>query len=268
MRYRVLGLVVMAIVGLALVAAFPMGLASATAGPQCEQTCVSTPPWASSSTATFNSVDIPSGDVIWFSSVLQLSGPSPTTNLTVAFTGQTLTFSEPGGTTFVEKVPKGEVLFSTTATNATTVWNVTPGANHWLTTVPINYHGDVFVSGYAYYVGSSGVPAKTQVNWSGKFVSPECLFQISWKWTAQVYTQFAGTQARPNYGGIDVKSIDSNSWWGWTEHGGHGHNNDIAGTPENFQQYLTQGALGGYGPCHQNQVQYSPRECVIKPHCF
>ncbi|MGC2288637.1 MAG: hypothetical protein WA688_02105 [Thermoplasmata archaeon] len=223
-----------------------------------------TPPFVSSSTTQFNNVNIPSPDVIWFSSVLQLSGPSPTANLTVEFTGEKLTFTEPNGTTFTKGVPKGEVVFSTTATKATTVWNGSIPA--WVTTVPINYHGNVFLSGYSYYVGSAGIPGNTQVNWSGRFVSPQCLFQLTWKWTAQVYTQFAGTQKVPNYSSIDVQSVDGNQWSGWGHNQG---NNDLAGTPLNFQQYLTQGALGGNQSHCQNQgPQYSPSACVIKPHCF
>lgn len=266
MRHRVLGMVGLALVGLALVAAFPTGLASAGNGSMCmHQTCSDTPPFLSSSQATFNSVNIQSPDVIWFSSVLQLSGPSPTANLTVVFTGQKLLFTEPGGTTFTKGVPKGEVEFSTTATSPSTVWN--PSIPAWVTVVPINYHGDVFLSGYSYYVGAAGIPGNTQVNWSGRFTSMECLFQIEWKWTAQVYTQFAGTQKMPNYSDIQIQSVDGWNNWGH----GQGNNQYPAGTPENFQQYVTSGALGYiYSQCNhqQEQVQYSPPECVIKPHCF
>jgi hypothetical protein len=268
MRYRVLAWVGIALVGLALVAMFPSGLASAD-GTGCHtQTCSDTPPFVSSSVATFNKVPIPSGDVIWFSSVLQFTGATPTSNLTVTFTGQKLTFTEPGPVTFTKGVPKGEVVFSTTATTASTVWDSAIPA--WVTTVPINYHGNVFLSGYSYYVGGTGIPGGTQVNWSGRFVSVECLFQVSWKWTAEVYTQFAGTQKAPNYGSIDVKPTDGNGYWNW---GGRGHSsNDLAGTPENFQQYLTSGALGYVSSqqCNQEkvQVEYSPSQCVIKPHCF
>jgi hypothetical protein len=270
MRYRVLATVGIALVGLALLAAFPTGLASATGTYQCPtQSCTTTPPFVSSSNTTFDRVNIPSPDVIWFSSVLQITGPSPSSNTTIIFTGQTLAFYEPGGTSFVKHVPKGEIEFSTTAITASTVWNATIPA--WVTVVPINYHGNVFLSGYSYYVGTAGIPGHTEVNWSGQFVSPQCLFQINWKWTAEVYTQFAGTQKNPNYQDIDVKSIDGDQWGGWGGQHNHGSNNqDLAGTPENFQQYLTQGALGGSGqPCNQQQrVLYSPTECVIKPHCF
>ncbi|MFZ0830958.1 MAG: hypothetical protein WAN40_07470 [Thermoplasmata archaeon] len=250
----------MAIVGLALVAAFPMGLASATGDHQCPtNNCSKTPPFLSSSAATFNSVAIPGGDVIWFSSELELTGAPPTSNLTVVFTGQTLTFTPPGGTPFVKHVPKGEVLFSTTATSASTTWNAK--GPDWVTTVPIDFHGNVFLSGYSYYVGSGGLPGNTQVNWSGRFASVDCLFQLSWKWTAQVYTQFAGTQSAPNYSGVDVQATDSY---------GYHHDNNAAGTPLNFQTYLTQGAMGGGGNnnCHNQGPKYSPSACVLKPHCF
>jgi hypothetical protein len=267
MRYRVLAMVGIALVGLGLVAAFPMGVASATSTSQCHtQTCSDTPPFVSSSNTTFNGVSIPSGDVIWFSSVLQFTGPSPTSNTTVTFTGQKVTFFEPGGITFSKGVPKGEVVFSTTATSSSTVWDGAIPA--WVTTVPINYHGNVFLSGFSYYVGSAGIPGHTQVNWSGRFVSVECMFQVSWKWTAEVYTQFAGTQKSPNYSDIVVQSTDG-SPWSWGGNYNHGNNNQgVAGTPENFQQYLTAGALGYESNCHQQQLQWSPSQCVIKPHCF
>lgn len=238
-----------------------MGVASAT---------TPSPQFKSSITAEFNNVAIPGGDVIWFSSVLHLTGPSPTSDLTVIFTGQTLTFTPPGGTPFVKHVPKGEVLFSTTATSATTVWNVTD--SEWVTTVPVNYHGDVFLSGYSYYVGAGGLPGNTQVNWSGRFVSPDCLFQLSWKWTAAVYTQFAGTQSAPDYSGVVVQPTDGNNYY-YAAHDSYGHqygndNNGLAGTPLNFQKYLTQGAMGGSGHCHQQGQQYSPSACVQKPQCY
>ena len=272
MRLRVWAMVGIALVGLALVAVFPMGIASATNSNCPTQTCVTTPPFKSSSVATFNNVNIPSGDVIWFSSVLQFTGPAPTSNLTISFSGQKLTFTEPGGITFTKGVPKGEVVFSTTATTASTVWDSAIPA--WVTTVPLNEYGNVFLSGYSYYVTSAGLPGGTQVNWSGRFTSPECFFQLNWKWTAQVYTQFAGTQTSPNYSGIVVQPTDNQWNNGWSQQASnnynHGNQNQgFAGTPENFQQYLTQGALGGYqSNCHQQQQQWSPSECVQKPHCF
>jgi hypothetical protein len=269
MRYRTLSWAGMAIVGVAIVMLVPVGIASAGGGGCHTGTCVTTPPFDSSIAARFGGQSIASGDVIWFTSVLQLGGSphgggSPGMNLTVIFTGQTLTFTEPGGTTFVEHLPKGEVVFSTTAKNASTVYNTTSKA--WVTTVPANYNGDIFLSGYSYYVGSAGLPRGTQVNWSGRFVSPDCMFQLTWKWTAMVYSQFAGTQSKPNYPGIDVVPTDGKQWGNW---GSYQHGNGVAGTPSNFQKYYVGDALGGgYGSNCQQQIVYTQTACVQKPHCF
>jgi hypothetical protein len=250
MRTAIIGLVGVAVVGMALLAVFPVAGASdaTTAGP----------PFLSSITAGFNSFNIPSGDTIWFSAVMTLTGTAPTSNLTVQFVDQKLTFSEPGGTTFVVSAPKSEVQFSTTATTATTVWSSVN--SEWITTVPVNYHnGNVFLSGYSYYVGAAGIPGSTHVNWSGRFTTPECLFQLNWQWGAAVYTQFAGTQKAPNYGSVGVKPVDDNELSEYK-------NSDHAGTPENFKAYLAQGGTGGGGSNWTGS--YSATASVTKPHCF
>lgn len=277
MRIRVYAMVGIAIVGLALVAAFPGGLASAT---------TPSPQFRSSITAQFENVNIPSGDVIWFSSMLTINGASPTTNLTIVFTDETLTFTEPNATMFVKHIPKGEVEFSTTASHPSTTFNNT--SNEWVTIVPTTVHGNVFLSAYAYYVGSAGIPGNTMVNWSGRFTTPECYFNISWKWTAQVYTHFGGNQKYPNYPGVDVQCTDQyqqgNQGWNYAQgprnaqgqrNGGQWGNNNgnqyPCGTPCNYEQYHCQGGCGyhcGSGCHNQKEIIYSPCASVMKPHCF
>lgn len=214
----------------------------------------------SSIRAGFNAFKIPSGDAIWFAAMLQLTGPTPNASdldaqgLHIHFVHQTLTFSESGGVTFTKYLPDGLVVFSKTATNATTVWDATK--DQWTTTVPLKYTGDVFLSGYAYYVGSSGVPGSTHVTWSGQFLSSECAFQFNWKWAAAVYTSFAGTQAAPNYPGIGVKPVDDNKLSTY-------QNSDHAGTPEKFKADLAQGAMGGGGSNYTGS--YSATAAVKKP---
>lgn len=199
---------------------------------------------SSSITAGFNSFSISSGDAIWFSAVLQLTGGKPnasdldTAGLHIHFVHQTLNFTESGGVTFTKYLPDSIVEFSKTATSAWTTFGAIN--NTWVTVVPLAYTGNVFLSGYAYYVGSSGVPGGTHVTWAGQFLSSECAFQFNWKFAAAVYTSFAGTQATPNYSGVGVKPVDDNRLSAYK-------NSDHAGTPEKFKNDLAQGAMGGGG---------------------
>jgi hypothetical protein len=241
------GIVAVAVLVLAVVPASASS-APATTGP----------PFTSSISGSFNSFNIPSGDTVWFSAVMTLTGPAPASDLTIKFVGQKLTFNEPGGASFVVSVPKAEVDFSTTATAATTVWSTS--SSEWITTVPVNYHnGNVFLAGFAYHVGPSGIPGGTHVTWSGRFVTPECLFQLNWQWGAAVYTQFAGTQSHQNYGSVGVKPVDDNQLSPYK-------NSDHAGTPESYTAYLAQGGTGGGGSNYTGS--YSATASVTKPRCF
>lgn len=217
--------------------------------------------FSSSITAGFNAFKIPSGDVIWFAAVLQLTGPKPNSTdldaqgLHIHFVHQTLNFSESGGVTFSKYLPDAIVEFDKTATSATTTFGTIN--NTWVTVVPLNYTGDVFLSGYSYYVGSSGISGGTHVTWSGEFLSSECAFQFNWKFAAAVYTQFAGSQAAPHYSGVGVKPVDDNKLSAYK-------NSDHAGTPEKFTAYLAQGAMGGGGSNYTGS--YSGTVAVSKPY--
>ncbi|HTP55995.1 MAG TPA: hypothetical protein VML53_04930 [Thermoplasmata archaeon] len=193
---------------------------------------------SSSIKAGFNSFDLPSGEVVWFSAVVQLTGTKPTVDSNIHFTGQKLTFVEPDGTTFTKTLYASEVDFQVGATTATTVFSST--AFKWITTVPASYSGDVFLSGYSYYVTSAGLPGGTHVTWSGNFSSSECGLSFNWKWSAAVYTQFAGSQAAPHYANVGVKPVDDNKMSSY-------QNSDHAGTPENYKADLAQGGTEGGG---------------------
>lgn len=209
----------------------PTSFASATTS----SSFVSVP---SSITSNFNSQSIAAGDVIWFASVVQWVGTSPTVVTHVHFIHQKLTITEPNGTTLTRSVPSGRVEFNPTATSATTTWG-TPFFP-WETKVPIGYKGDVFLSGFAFFVPAGGLPGGTVVNWSGTFVSdlellPVKCLDFNWKWSAAVYSNFTHSNSA-----IGVKPVDDNHLSAYL-------NSDHAGTPENFKLYLVAGARGGGG---------------------
>ncbi|MGD0588049.1 MAG: hypothetical protein ABSA63_04570 [Thermoplasmata archaeon] len=193
----------------------------------------------SSITANFNADTIPSGDVIWFSSVIQWVGTSPTVTTNVHFVHQTLTFTEPSGLVIAKAIWSSVTTFSTSATTAATIWEA--GAYAWSTFAPAQYKGDTFLSGFAYFVPSGGIPGSTQVTWSGTFETSGKCFDLNWKWAAAVYTTFPKTNVHPPLNsGIGVKPVDDNKLSMYS-------NGDHAGTPENYTAYLTPGATGGGG---------------------
>jgi hypothetical protein len=179
-------------------------------------------------TSNFNGTAIPGGDYIWFNAVLNVKGRSNTEEATVDFTNQTI---QMGSLTVA--VPNGTVIFSASATTAATVWDA--GTNTWVTTVPVNYNGNVFLSGLGYQVPSGGMRGGTNpVIWSGTFDGSTTGLTFQWQFAAAVYTSFGSNDE------IGVKPIDANN-------GSEYMNSDHAGTPENFKQSVTGGARGGGG---------------------
>jgi hypothetical protein len=208
------------------------GTVTATAGSTCTPTGGCKVP--TSIVSNFNGTPIAGGNYIWFSSVLELKSPTPSSTLTIHFTGQTITFTVPSGPnagTYTVSVPDADVVFSTTATTATTTFS----GGMFITTVPASYTGNVFLSGLAYKVPAGGFPGGVSpVGWHGTF-SGSGPFSVTWKWAAAVYTSFS-----TNYNSLGIKPVDSSTLSIY-------HNADHAATPENFKGFVTGGARGGGG---------------------
>lgn len=179
-------------------------------------------------TSNFNGNSISGGNFIWFNSVMKLTSPIPSSGLTVHFTGQTITSDD-----FTISVPNSEIIFSWSATTATTTFDTVN--NQWVTTVPASFGDNVFLSGVAYQVPASGLPGGINpVSWSGQ-VSSSSAMSMNWQWGAAVYTTFS-----TDYNSLGVKPVHSTSLDNYP-------NGDQAGTPENFKSYVIGGARGGGG---------------------
>jgi hypothetical protein len=177
--------------------------------------------------APFNKTGITAGRYIWFSGVAKANGLSGST-ATLKFNNQTITFTA-NGTAYKLVVPDGKVIFSTTATTATTSFV----GNNWTTTVPIKLAGNVFLSGFGFRVPLNLPGNINPVTWQGIFSTDKPGFSVSWKWAAAVYSQFSALNTL--LGAKPVDDAKASSF----------KNADPAGTPENFKQYVTAGARGG-----------------------
>jgi len=219
----------------------------------------------SSIQANFNGTRIGTGNYIWFSSVLDAQGLGAN-QTTIQLDNSTIQFSANGISRSVA-VPNAVIVFSPTATTATTLFNTT--TNTWTTTVPLRIDGNVFLSGVAFPVPSGGLPGGVNpVTWSGQFKSDTPGVTIQWKWAAAVYNSFTTT-----YIALGVKPVDNASASAFK-------NSDLAGTPENRKSFVIAGARGDGKPDYTgsyssvaNMTPYCPSDppCVgaaaLSPSC-
>ena len=212
---------------LATVIVVPMTIVPSVSADSVSQQTINTSCGTQTSIASnFNGNSIAGGNTIWFNSNFKLTSGA-TDGLTLFFTGQTIT-----GNDFTASVPDSEVVFSSSATSATTTFDTTH--NMWMTTVPLGFGDDIFLSGLAYQVPAAGLSGgENPVTWSGT-ISSSSSASIQWKWGAAVYTSF------DDYNTIGVKPVHSTSLDAY-------NNGDQAGTPENEKASVIGGARGGGG---------------------
>jgi len=185
--------------------------------------------------APFNGIPIAAGRYIWFTSVFQPRDDDDhrlSTLQHVTFFNQTITIGKGNPI----PVPDAEITIDPTARIASTSFDTVN--NLWQSTLPAGEDDNdkLFLSGLAYLVPSGGLPGSVQpVTWCGYFASDTTKLHLGWQWAAAVYTNFS-----TNYNALGVKAIDD-------EDENIYHNNDKAGTPENFKPYVIGGARGGGG---------------------
>ncbi|MBV8479654.1 MAG: hypothetical protein JOY72_05050, partial [Actinobacteria bacterium] len=175
-----------------------------------------------SSIANFTGDAVPAGDTLWFTSTTHVDGLQ-SSQVTLTFTNQTITM---GSTTI--SVPDAKVVFSPTATTATTTFT----GGMWVTTVPLKLGGNVFVSGVAYQLPAALAGNLKNVKWSANVSSDTKNVNVHFSWGAAAYTSF-GTS--PN-----VKPVDDGKASAY-------QNGDKAGSPEAYKAFVVKGGTGGGG---------------------
>jgi hypothetical protein len=171
------------------------------------------------------------GNYIWLNSIVKVNGRG-SNPATIMFNNSAVSFSV-NGLPITLSVPPSTIKFDSTATSATTTYNA--GLSAWVTTVPVNYSGNVFLSGVAYKLPSKYPGGIKPVTWCGDFTADTGGLSVQWQWGAAVYTTLCADLIA-----TCVKPIDGNKQNPYT-------NSDHAGTPECFKKYVTGGARGGGG---------------------
>jgi hypothetical protein len=210
----------------------------------------------SSIKSDFNRRSIASGKTIWFSSSFKVRGPigkdvSPSL-VQISVTNGTITFNN-GSQPYTLQVPNALILLDPNATTSTTTWDT--ANNRWVTRVPstdrhdhrkiFDVDGNSFLTGMGFQVPSGGLRGDIEpVTWSASFTTDTPGISIQWRWGAAVYTSFPASTDQTgvttgDYNQLGIKAIDDAHF-----ECSSFHNQDDAGTPENFKQYWVRGATG------------------------
>jgi hypothetical protein len=193
------------------------------------QCCVAhCPPASSAISSGFNGTSINTANYIWFNANFNASGIAAT-GTTIFFKNSVITIASAQGN-FTYAVPDGRVVFSRSATCATTTFN----SSGWVTTVPLAGSDEILLS--ALGIKAPADLKAASVTWSGYFSASTPGVSISWKWGAAVYTKDM-TQAQNNALGVKPTHTGACLY----------NNSDHAGTPENMKTYVIGGARGGGG---------------------
>ncbi len=184
----------------------------------------------SSVTSNFNNTTISAGRYIWFNSSFD---PGPLGNgsdpVTILVTNGVITFTS-NNVPYSLNVPNARIRFDASVTTASTQFI----NGEWETIVPRIYTNDVFMSGLSYLVPIDFPGNYMNVKWTANISIDKPGISLAWRWAAAVYTTFAG------HSGINVKPINGTAY--------NPYNNlDRAGSPENFETYLVNGAKGTGG---------------------
>ena len=105
---------------------------------------------------------------------------------TVHFTGQWVNVQLQGGNGLPLSIPapNSEVVFSSTATSATTTYT----GGQWVTTVPAGLHGQRLHRRSSLPSPSRRLPAGAKADWEGEFSGTTVSFTLQWQWAGGVYS--------------------------------------------------------------------------------
>jgi hypothetical protein len=133
-----------------------------------------------------------------------------------------------------QAMPDAKIVIDPSVTTASTTFDAIN--NVWITTVPFDLDDAAFLTGLPWLVPAGGIPGDIEpVTFCGTFASDTAGVDIGWRWAAAAYSSFSSDNSV-----LGVKPM-------FTDHDNPGTNRDLAGTPENFKQFVIPGARGRGG---------------------
>jgi len=199
----------------------------------------------------FRNVAVAGGNAIWFNSIFRVRDVTKQL-VHVSFFKSSVQFQykDPAGNAVSVNLamPDADITIDPNATFASTVFD--PVNNVWVTKLPWDTDDNAFLTGVPWAVPSPGMPPDVEpVTVCGTFASNVANIDIGWRWAAAAYAAF-GSDATT----LGVKPQD-------TDRDNSGTNRDLAGTPENYKQYMIPGARGKGG---KNYTGSYSRSAIIE----
>jgi MBG domain (YGX type) len=212
-----------------------------TTGLNSQQTCID---------SDFRNVAVPRGSTIWFNSIFKVHDVTKRLiHVTFYQASAQFQYKDASGNLLGvnQAVPGANITIDPNATAASTTFDSVN--NVWITTVPWDLDDNGFLTGMPWVAPAGGLPSDVEpVTVCGTFASDVASIDIGWRWAAAAYSTF-GT-----YATLGVKPMG-------TDRDNPGTNNDLAGTPENYKQYVIPGARGKGG---KNYTGTYSRSAVIE----
>lgn len=196
---------------------------------QGQQSCIA---------SDFRNVAVPGGSYIWFNSIFRIRDVSKQV-VHITFANSTVQFQYTDGNGNVVpvslQVPGAQIVIDPGVSVASTSFD--PVNNVWHTTLPWDLDDNAFLSGMPWLVPAAGLPADVEpVTLCGTFAVDVAGAHLGWRWAAAAYSS-AFNANNPSLG---VKPMD-------TDGDNPGTHPDLAGTPENYKQFVIPGARGKGG---------------------
>jgi hypothetical protein len=187
----------------------------------------------------YGNAQIPAGATVWFSSVLQAVDVKPQdvakTPVWIYVRNARVTF---GSYPYTFNLPDAEIVLDASVTTPQRWW--TNGSSWWVSFAPSRLP-EAFFDGAPFFLREPFIPGKSgPVTWTATFSASRPGIALRWAWSAAAYSTFGRN------GGLLVKPLSVPLGEPQPE---TYQNDDPAGTPELFKQYLIAGAMGN-GPPH------------------
>jgi hypothetical protein len=185
----------------------------------------------------FRNVAVPGGSYLWFNSIFKVKDVTKH-RITITFFQSSVQFQYKDTSQHVvtvnQAMPDAKIVIDPSVTTASTTFDAIN--NVWITTVPFDLDDAAFLTGLPWLVPAGGIPGDIEpVTFCGTFASDTAGVDIGWRWAAAAYSSFSSDNSV-----LGVKPM-------FTDHDNPGTNRDLAGTPENFKQFVIPGARGRGG---------------------
>jgi hypothetical protein len=201
----------------------------------------------------FRNVAVPGNNILWFNSIFKVRDVSKQLlHVTLYNSSAQFQYTDAGGNLVNVNLllPDAHITIDPSATSSSTSYDSINKV--WNTDIPWDLDDNSFLTGASWTIPSAGLPADVEpVTVCGTFASDVASIDIGWRWAAAAYSSFPS-----DFNALGVKPMETDF-----DNPGGTTNHDLAGTPENFKQYVVAGARGKGG---KNYTGSYSRSAVIE----